>query len=159
MTIPEISKLEALSPTHVAKLLMILRKEGFVVSTRGQAGGYALARSAEQISVSEVLSKLGGMLYDGNFCVRHSGQLDVCTHSVDCSVRSLWQRVQIAVDEVLGRYSLADLANEAIEQTSAAANVTFFTAPPRRAIEPDGEIEAAIETARLTQLQRQEVEL
>jgi Rrf2 family protein len=109
MTIPEISKVEALSATHVAKLLMILRKEGFIVSTRGQAGGYLLARKPEEIVVGDVLEALGGKLYDGDFCVRHSGQLSVCTHAVDCSVRSLWQLVQQAVDNVVNRLTLADL--------------------------------------------------
>ena len=59
MTIPEISRLEGLSATHVAKLLMILRKGGFIKSTRGQAGGYTLSRPAEQIYVSDVLLELG----------------------------------------------------------------------------------------------------
>ena len=60
MTIPEISRIEGLTPTHVAKLTMILRKGGFLSSTRGQAGGYALARSPEKIIVGEVLEALGG---------------------------------------------------------------------------------------------------
>ena len=44
VTIPEVSRLEGLSQTNVAKMLMILRKEGFIVSTRGQSGGYAISR-------------------------------------------------------------------------------------------------------------------
>ncbi|RYG34392.1 transcriptional regulator, partial [bacterium] len=44
LTIPEISRLEGLSQTHVAKLLMLLRQSGFVRSSRGQAGGYRLDR-------------------------------------------------------------------------------------------------------------------
>ena len=58
MTIPEIAKIEGLSQTHVAKLLMILRKEGFITSTRGQAGGYALAKSPSEINVGQVLESL-----------------------------------------------------------------------------------------------------
>jgi Rrf2 family protein len=109
MTIPEISKVEGLSSTHVAKLLMILRKDGFIVSTRGQSGGYQLARRPEEIAVGDVLASLGGKLYDGEFCNRHSGQLSICTHAVDCSVRSLWQVIQTTVDNVVNRITLADL--------------------------------------------------
>jgi Rrf2 family protein len=109
MTIPEISKVEGLSSTHVAKLLMILRKEGFIISTRGQSGGYQLERPPDQIVVGELLAALGGKLYDGEFCNRHSGQLSICTHAVDCSVRSLWQVVQTSVDNVLDSITLADL--------------------------------------------------
>jgi Rrf2 family protein len=127
MTIPEISKVEGLSSTHVAKLLMILRKEGFIKSTRGQAGGYALARRAEEIFVGDVLAALGGKLYDHSFCNRHSGQLSICTHAIDCSVRSLWQIVQDAVDGVVNRITLADL----LKNKESEVNVQFFAELPR----------------------------
>lgn len=109
ITIPEISKVEGLSSTHVAKLLMILRKDGFIVSTRGQAGGYQLARTPQNIVVGQVLESLGGKLYDNDFCGRHKGQLSICTHAIDCSVKSLWQVVQQAVDSVVDKITLADL--------------------------------------------------
>ncbi|MBN9502404.1 MAG: transcriptional regulator [Armatimonadetes bacterium 55-13] len=128
MTIPEISKVEGMSQTHVAKLLMILRKDGFIKSTRGQAGGYALARPAEEINVGDVLTSLGGKLFDEEFCAKHSGQLSICTHAVDCSVRSLWQVIQEAVDQVTGGISLADMMNE----DEPKSNVSFMSAPPSR---------------------------
>jgi len=121
MTIPEISKIEGLSQTHVAKLLMILRREGLISSTRGQGGGYSIARDPREISVREVLEALGGRLYDEEFCERHSGQLHVCKHSVDCSLKSLWQVIQTAVDQVVTEISIADLITE-----SADRNVTFM---------------------------------
>lgn len=127
MTIPEISKVEGLSQTHVAKLLMILRKEGIIKSTRGQAGGYTIALPPEQIPVGRVLEALGGRLYDQEFCGRHKGQLNVCTHAVDCSVRSLWQVVQEAVDQVVDRITVADM----IQKEDIGTNVTLFDAPRR----------------------------
>lgn len=127
MTIPQISELEGLSATHVAKLLMILRKEGFVVATRGQQGGYMLARSAKEICVGDVLTALGGKLYDEDFCARHSGHHNICTHAVDCSVRSLWQVVQGAVDEVLNKITLADL----LATKPAPVPITLFAEPMR----------------------------
>lgn len=108
-TIPEISTLEGLSQTHVAKLLAILRKDGFITSTRGQSGGYTLARQPENISVRDVLFSLGGKLVDDDFCQRHSGHLSSCTHEVNCGIKSLWTNVQVAVDQVLDRVSVADL--------------------------------------------------
>ena len=128
MTIPEISRVEGLSATHVAKILMILRKEGFITSTRGQTGGYTLARPASQITVGEVLNALGGRLFDAEFCRRHSGSLDVCTHDVECSIRSVWQIVQDAVDTVLLKLTLADMLSKRDEPKS---NVQFFATPQR----------------------------
>jgi Rrf2 family protein len=128
MTIPEISREEGLTPTHVAKLTMILRKGGFLRSTRGQSGGYALARAPVEIVIGEVLASLGGKLFDDQFCTKHGGPTTICAHAVDCSVRSLWQVVQTAVDEVLDRVTLADL----MEKDSPTSNVRLFAEPPRR---------------------------
>lgn len=128
MTIPQISEVEGLTATHVAKLLMILRKDGFVTATRGQQGGYTLARPPAEIRIGDVLASLGGKLYDEEFCARHSGHTNICAHAVDCSVRSLWQVIQGAVDNVVDKLTLADFL--ATKDTSS--NVTLF-AEPRRA--------------------------
>lgn len=113
LTIPEISRLEDLTTTHVAKLLMILRRGGFVLSTRGQSGGYTIARPATELHVGEVLAVLGGRLYDDGFCTRHGGPSGTCAHDVDCSIRSVWEIVQHVVDDVLQNLTVADLISEA----------------------------------------------
>ncbi len=109
LTIPEIGRAEALSIAYVAKLMRVLRQGEFVKSVRGQTGGYRLARSPENISVGEVLSALGGRLFEPGFCDEFSGLKRVCTHSVDCSIRSLWGAVQSAIDAVLAGITLKDL--------------------------------------------------
>jgi Rrf2 family protein len=109
LTIPEISRAEGISPEYVAKLMRILRQGGMVTSVRGAAGGYALSRPADQITTGEALSLLGGRLFGPDFCERHAGAESLCTHSIDCSIRSLWQALQEAVDQVLTRTTLKDL--------------------------------------------------
>jgi Rrf2 family protein len=109
LTIPEISEAEGISQAYVAKLLRILRRGGFVKSARGNIGGYSLARPASQIVVGEVLAALGGKMFETDFCESHSGHAKVCAHSTDCSIRSLWTRVQVALDEVLGKTTLHDV--------------------------------------------------
>ncbi len=109
LTIPEISEAEGISPSYAAKLLRILRQGGFITSARGKVGGYSLARSANAIIVGEVLAALGGRMFEKNFCESHAGQAHVCAHSTDCSIRTLWSRVQGALDEVLGKTTLQDV--------------------------------------------------
>ncbi|MCX6622660.1 MAG: Rrf2 family transcriptional regulator, partial [Acidobacteria bacterium] len=108
-TIAEVSQAEGISDAYAAKLLRLLRIGGFVTSARGMSGGYTLARQPEQIVVGDVLSVLGGRLFEDDFCERHAGSVRDCTHSVDCAVRSLWGRVQSSVDQVLSRTTLRDL--------------------------------------------------
>src|SRR5437016_465426 len=101
ITIGEISRAEGLSEANVGKLLRALRQGEFIISSRGQSGGYTLARPAAKIIVSEVLAELGGKLFDASFCEEHSGVELMCTHTSACSIKSLWRSVQGAVDEVL----------------------------------------------------------
>jgi Rrf2 family protein len=110
VTIPEISQAEGISVPYVAKLMRLLRDGGLVNSERGQSGGYRLARPASQISAAEGLAALGSKFYGGEFCEKYSGNEDECTHTTNCSIRSLWRAVQMAVDHVLSRTTIDDLA-------------------------------------------------
>lgn len=109
LTIPEMGQAEGVSPAYAAKILRVLRKGGFVKAARGKEGGYTLARPAEAIVIGDVIDALGGRLFESNFCKSHAGQAAICTRSVDCSVRSLWRAVQVAVDHVLSKATLRDL--------------------------------------------------
>ncbi len=112
LTIPQIAEAERISGPNVAKLLRVLKAGGFVVALRGQSGGYALARKANEVNVGDVLACLGGRIFDAAFCGRHSSATRGCGHNSDCSVRSVWRLVQRAVDDVLSRLTLADLLVE-----------------------------------------------
>jgi Rrf2 family iron-sulfur cluster assembly transcriptional regulator len=111
MSIPQLSDAEGLSSHYVAKLTRLLRMEGFINSTPGYKGGYILAKPAKKININKVLKALGGALFDKEFCGLHTGTLKLCTNSVDCSTRSLWQMVQFRVDQLLDHVTLHDLVN------------------------------------------------
>lgn len=129
MSIPQLSAAEGLSSTYVAKLTRVLRMEGFINSTPGFKGGYLLAKPANEIVVNSVLKALGGSLYDSNFCASHAGMLNLCTHSVDCSTRSLWQMVQFTVDSLLNKITLHDLVNPENDSTRYLAKVLERVVP------------------------------
>ena len=59
--------------------------------------------------IGDVMDVLGGRIFESSFCDSHAGQAAICTRSVDCSVRSLWRAVQVAVDQVLNKATLRDL--------------------------------------------------
>lgn len=109
MSIPQLSEAEGISPHYVAKLTRILRIGGFINSTPGNKGGYVLSMPANEIIINKVLKALGGSLFDQEFCGSHSGAMKLCTNSVDCSSRSLWQMIQYTVDQLLDKVTLHDL--------------------------------------------------
>ena len=109
--IPEIAALEGLSQDYVAKLMRVLRQGGLVTSIRGAAGGYRLARPADQITMQHAIDVLDGPMFPDAFCQTHAGQSARCIHSsTDCSIRGLWRRVGGALSGVLGQITLAEIA-------------------------------------------------
>lgn len=129
LTIPEISVAEGLSVPNVAKLMRIMRMGKLVQSVRGQAGGYTLARPADEIKVTEVMEVLGGRFFGPQFCGRHSGHQEVCCHHTDCSLRALWNSVQFMLQSVLGQTSLADLMLSEDQVTAMVAERTNAVLP------------------------------
>jgi Rrf2 family protein len=117
MSIPQLSDAEGLSSHYVAKLTRILRMAGFINSTPGYKGGYVLARPANEIVINQVLKALGGVLFNKEFCGLHAGTVKLCTNSVDCSARSLWQMIQYTVDRLLDNVTLHDLVNTETESS------------------------------------------
>ena len=115
MTIPDLAYSEGLSQPHIGKLMSILRRSGFVNSTRGQVGGYQLSRQPSEIVLGEAMAALGGKLYFDTFCERHSGVSDICVHHSECNLRNLWSRIQYAVDGVVMQVTLQDVLDNKLE--------------------------------------------
>lgn len=109
VTIAEIAQIENLTTHYVAKLLRVLRKAEFISSVRGQTGGYTLAREPSDIVVGDVLEALGGKIYESSFCDRFTGLQDLCTHSINCTIRSLFHLLQTTIDGVVKKITLQDL--------------------------------------------------
>ena len=109
ITLPELALREGITPSYAAKIMRMLRQAGIVRSVRGKKGGYTLTRPANETPVAEVLGCLGGRLFPEDFCTTHSGELRVCVHNTDCSIRALLSAVDRAVDETLRQTMLTDL--------------------------------------------------
>ena len=108
VSINDISLREGITKPNVAKICRVLRIAGFIASEKGHTGGYQLAKSPFDINMKDLLSSLDKPMYHKEFCTRFSGESELCTNSVDCSVRSLWALLQFRVDEVLVKLTLAD---------------------------------------------------
>ncbi len=108
-TIHEIAKAEGLTPAYVAKILGVLRRAGLVNASRGQKGGYTLARPAEAIDLSEALVALGGRLYAPGFCKLHSGGAMRCMHDGNCSIRPVLVGLDRLVHDALAKMTLKSL--------------------------------------------------
>lgn len=129
VSLQEMAREEGLTVPNVAKLIRTLRRAGLVRSVLGRSGGYTLCREAKAINIAEILGALGGRLYDTTYCGKHTGELEVCSHMDDCSIRSLWGVIGGLLDRVLGRTTLADLVGTEACMTATLGSRTPLAMP------------------------------
>src|SRR5262245_55337791 len=112
-TLPEVAAAEGLSVPYVAKLMAVLRHAGILESVRGRAGGYRLAKSANEIGLGSLLLTLGEPLFDeSEYCQKHAGTEapgGVCLNHSTCTLKSLWQTLEHWIRGTLDQITLADL--------------------------------------------------
>src|SRR6186997_584656 len=64
LSLSEIARREKLPHAYLEQLVGDLRRAGLVNATRGQAGGYSLARSASDIAMTDAVRALEGPLLE-----------------------------------------------------------------------------------------------
>ena len=89
----------------VSKLLKQLARADLVESFRGAAGGYRLAKPAQDISLAEIVEALDGPIGLTECSIGHTG----CERQSYCSVARDWQGIGAAIDNALRGVSLADM--------------------------------------------------
>jgi len=91
-----------------SKVLRKLTRAGVVMSHRGAKGGYALARSPQQIGVNQVIEAIEGPIAVTECSDETADSL--CEYETNCGVRANWQRINVAVHKALSEITLADMA-------------------------------------------------
>jgi Rrf2 family protein len=88
-------------------ILRDLREAGLIESKRGPDGGHRLAADPRRVTVGQLVAAI-----DGSWSSLRpaAGRRD---DPAEACVRSLWRRVEAAVEEVLGSVTLEDLTREA----------------------------------------------
>ena len=98
LSLAEIAKREKLPHAYLEQLAGDLRRAGLVTATRGQAGGYRLARPAEQIAMTDAIRALEGPILE--MPCAGVGDLEHCDRPQPCSVHEVFQRVYESLSAV-----------------------------------------------------------
>jgi FeS assembly SUF system regulator len=104
-TARELSERTHVPLPSVSKVLKELSHAGLLLSHRGSAGGYSLARPPEVLSVADVISALEGPVAMTE-CAESSGTCDL---EPTCPMRSHWHTINRTIREALQRLKLADV--------------------------------------------------
>ena len=101
----DVAERQQISKRYLEQLATGLKNANLVGSTQGRGGGYVLPREPDEIYVSEIIEASIGAI-NVVACVNNP---KVCSRSDDCPSRSMWERVNKSINEVLESVTLADL--------------------------------------------------
>jgi Rrf2 family protein len=108
LSLTQIAKVEKLPHAYLEQLVGDLRRAGLVTATRGQAGGYRLARPAAAIPMTDAVRALEGPLLE--MPCAGAEDLEHCDRPQPCSVHEVFQRVYESLSASLGGTTLAEVA-------------------------------------------------
>ena len=100
-----IAERQEISVKYLEHLMSVLKSAGIVRSIRGPNGGYVLAKSPDEIRVSDCFNYLEGHVITSE-CVDNSS---FCHRAADCAARGLWIDIQNTVMELLRSVTLQNL--------------------------------------------------
>ncbi len=103
----DISEYQGISLSYLEQLFAKLRRQRLVKGTRGPHGGYRLARSAETISVAEIISAV-----DENMDTTKCSGVGNCQDGERCLTHDLWSELSNQIHRFLDEISLAQLVDQ-----------------------------------------------
>lgn len=103
----QIVTLAHLSLATVSKLLKRLVHHGLLISQRGTAGGYSLAKPIEQINLVDVIEAIDGPIA----LTECASQRKHCSQATTCHIKDHWLRVNTLVHQALKEVSLVAMTH------------------------------------------------
>lgn len=104
VSLKDISNRQEVSLKYLEQIMAMLNKAGYVKSTRGNNGGYRLAKSPEEYKVGDILRKTEGDLAP-IACVNG----EECGKRENCKTFKFWQGLDNVINEYVDSKTLAGL--------------------------------------------------
>ena len=104
VSLKDVSNRQEVSLKYLEQIMAMLNKAGYVKSTRGNNGGYRLAKSPEEYKVGDILRKTEGDLAP-IACVNG----EECGKRENCKTFKFWQGLDNVINEYVDSKTLGDL--------------------------------------------------
>ena len=105
LSIKEISERENISNRYLENIFIKLKKTGILGSTKGEKGGFKLARSPESVTIYDILSSVENEVAPSRCVVK----ANVCSRSGKCGIRKVWIRLDAHINDFLKSVTLKEI--------------------------------------------------
>jgi Rrf2 family iron-sulfur cluster assembly transcriptional regulator len=106
VTLAEISQCLGISLSYLEQLFSKLRKHGLVTGVRGPGGGYRLAKTADKISIADIIQSV-----DEKLDMTKCGGKGDCSKGEKCLTHQLWFDLSCRLYEFLSGIKLDQYVN------------------------------------------------
>ncbi|MFT5598527.1 MAG: Rrf2 family iron-sulfur cluster assembly transcriptional regulator [Urechidicola sp.] len=106
VTLAEISQCQGISLSYLEQLFSKLRKHGLVTGVRGPGGGYRLAKTADKISIADIIQSV-----DEKLDMTKCGGKGDCSKGEKCLTHQLWFDLSCRLYEFLSGIKLDQYVN------------------------------------------------
>jgi len=106
VTLAEISQCQGISLSYLEQLFSKLRKHGLVTGVRGPGGGYRLAKTADKISIADIIQSV-----DEKLDMTKCGGKGDCSNGEKCLTHQLWFDLSCRLYEFLSGIKLDQYVN------------------------------------------------
>ena len=100
-----IAKAQNISEKFLSRIVIPLRERGIVRSVRGNVGGFRLAKSAEDITLLEIVETMQGPLAVLD-CLAPGSE---CPRLMTCLARQVWKDVNQSFSDTLAKITVASI--------------------------------------------------
>lgn len=109
----ELCEKESISRKYLESILYDLKKHGFLISKKGNEGGYKLGRKPEEIKFGEVFRIFEGTIARvGCVSIMAYQRCEECPSEEKCAVRKIMKEVRDESARIIDNTSLADMIRE-----------------------------------------------
>ena len=123
VTLRELSVKNRISYKFLEQIMMVLKRNGFVESTKGKFGGYRLARSPKNISLGEVIRAVDGSLSP----IATTPEIKkLAKQDKHPGLYFTFLEVRNAVADILDQKSLADVCEKSLELGGSKLNYQMY---------------------------------
>ena len=104
VSLADISVRQGISLSYLEQLFAKMRRNKFVISTRGPGGGYNLENSPEDVCIADVINAV-----DEEMSVTNKDVMNGSTDFEPCLTEQLWEELSEQIQNYLTTISLADM--------------------------------------------------
>ena len=109
----DISERQGITVKYMEQIIGTLGKAGHVKSSRGNSGGYRLARAAKEYRIGDILRTVEGELA---VVACLEGAENECPRRFGCVTLPFWQGLNRVIEEYVDNVTLEDMLHDTVKE-------------------------------------------